>query len=213
MILVHGSRRRPDDYRRTLSLSSDVLAIVGRHDPARWTGTLRRRAKMDLPFDASRVPEGAPLLFDTTVYIDQLKGDLPRAIVSLISSRRIFHATPALAEIAATVGALDPTDERTKHTLQPILETLERIPLQRVISPPNETWLEAAVIAGILARTQGVAKEARRKFLNDTLLFLMAAESGTILISRNSRDIDLLLQMRPGVGVLLYQKGTGASMA
>src|ERR1700720_2773190 len=165
MILVHGSRRRLDDYRRTLSLSSDVLAIVARHDPARWTGTLRHRAKTDLPFDASRVPEGAPLF-------------------------------------------LDPTDERTKHTLQPILETLERIPLQRVISPPNETWLEAAVIAGILARTQGVAKEARRKFLGDTLLFLMAAESGTILISRNSRDIDLLLQMRPGVGVLLYQKRT-----
>jgi hypothetical protein len=36
----------------------------------------------------------------------------------------------------------------------------------------------------------------------------MAAESGAILISRNSRDIDLLLQMRPGVGVLLYQKRT-----
>ena len=189
-------------------MSSDVLAIVARHDPARWTETLRRRAKTELPFDASRVPEGAPLLFDTTVYIDQLKGDLPRAIVSLISSRIIFHATPALAEIAVTVGALNPTDERTNHTLPPILETLERIPLQRVISPPNETWLEAAVIAGILARTQGVAKEARRKFLNDTLLFLMAAESGTILISRNARDIDLLLQMRPGVGVLLYQKRT-----
>jgi predicted nucleic acid-binding protein len=189
-------------------LSSDVLAIVARHDPARWTETLRRRAKTELPFDASRVPEGAPLLFDTTVYIDQLKGDLPRAIVSLISSRIIFHATPALAEIAVTVGALNPTDERTNHTLLPILETLERIPLQRVISPQNETWLEAALIAGILARTQGVAKEARRKFLNDTLLFLMAAESGTILISRNARDIDLLLQMRPGVGVLLYQKRT-----
>jgi predicted nucleic acid-binding protein len=189
-------------------LSSDVLDIVARHDPARWTGILRHRAKVDLPFDASRVPARAPLLFDTTVYIDQLKGDLPRAIVSLISSRTIFHATPALAEIAVTVGALNPTDERTNHTLPPILETLERIPLQRVISPQNETWLEAAVIAGILARTQGVAKEARRKFLNDTLLFLMAAESGTILISRNARDIDLLLQMRPGVGVLLYQKRT-----
>jgi hypothetical protein len=88
-------------------------------------------------------------LFDTTVYIDQLKGELPKAIVSLISSRTIFHATPALAEIAVTVGALNPTDARTRLTLRPILETLERIPLQTVISPPNETWLEAAVIAGI----------------------------------------------------------------
>src|ERR1700730_18444463 len=138
MILVHGSRRRLDDYRRTLSLSSDVLAIVARHDPARWTGTLRHRAKTDLPFDASRVPEGAPLLFDTTVYIDQLKGDLPRAIVSLISSRTIFHSTQTVAKIAVTVCALDPTDELTKLFMKPIPQTLERIPLQRVISPPNE---------------------------------------------------------------------------
>jgi hypothetical protein len=75
-------------------------------------------------------------------------------------------------------------------------------------------WLEAAVIAGILARTQGLAKEARRKFLNDMLLFLMAAESGAILISRNSRDIDLLLQMKVGVGRFawpLTKADTGAA--
>jgi hypothetical protein len=117
-------------------------------------------------------------LFDTTVYIDQLKGELPKPIVSLISSRTIFHATPALAKIAVTVGALNPTDGRTKHTLKPILETLERIPLQRVITPPNETWLEAAVIAGILARTQGLAKEARRKFLNDSCCFSWPPRAG-----------------------------------
>src|SRR5206468_829559 len=107
-----------------------------------------------------------------------------------------FHASPALAELAVTVGVLNPTDPRTKQALLPITETLARIPLHRVISPSNENWLEAAVIVGILARTQGIAKEARRKILNDTLLFLMAADNGLILISRNTRDIDLLLQMK-----------------
>ena len=104
------------------------------------------------------------------------------------------------------VGTLNPKDQRTKGVVKPITETLSRIPLQRVISPASATWLEAASIAGILARTQRIPKEARRRFLHDALLFLMARDSGTALISRNSRDIDLLLQMKPGVRVLLYDK-------
>jgi hypothetical protein len=62
----------------------------------------------------------------------------------------------------------------------------------------------SSILAGILARTQGVAKANRRRLLNDVLLFLTAAETGAILISRNSKDLDLLLQMKRGVGVLLY---------
>jgi predicted nucleic acid-binding protein len=187
-------------------LNSDVLSIVARHDPSFWASSLIHRAKVDLPFDASQLPEDAPLLFDTTVYIDQLKGELPNTIVSLMSSRPIFHASPALAELAVTVGVLNPTDQRSKQALLPITETLARIPLHRVISPSNENWLEAAVIVGILARTQGIAKEARRKILNDTLLFLMAADNGLILISRNTRDIDLLLQMKHRSKILFYDR-------
>jgi hypothetical protein len=72
--------------------------------------------------------------------------------------------------------------------------------------PNYEIWLEAAVLAGILARTQAIPKQDRRKFLNDTLLFLQAADAGAVMISRNSPDLDLLLQMKPQVGVLLYDK-------
>src|SRR5207237_4151650 len=99
MISVPGLRRRPAACRKISSLSSDVLSIIARHDPSLWTRTLKYRDRSDLPFDASRLPDGIPLLFDTTVYIDQLKGELPAAIVSLISSRTIFHAAPALAEL------------------------------------------------------------------------------------------------------------------
>ena len=42
--------------------------------------------------------------------------------------------------------------------------------------------------------------------LNDTLLFLQAADTGSVMISRNSRDLDLLLQLKPQAGVLLYDK-------
>jgi predicted nucleic acid-binding protein len=179
-------------------LISDVAAVVARHDPAAWVRPLRYRPKRELPYDPAAVPPDASLLLDTTVYIDQLKGHLPAALVALISSRVIVHGAPVLAELAVTVGVLDP--------LEPILDTLRHIPPQRIVTPSEEAWLEGAVLAGILGRTQGIAKEHRRKFLNDVLMFLLAAEVDAILVSRNAHDVDLLLQMKPGAGVLLYER-------
>jgi len=189
-----------------LSLNSDVLSIINRHDPSRWSRTLAHRSKAELPFDPFHVPTKAWLLLDATVYIDQLKGQLPRPIVELVASRTILHGAPALAELAVTIGALDPADRRTQATLAPIVEMLTRINPSRIVVPTYEIWLEAAVMAGILARTQGIPKQDRRKFLNDTLLFLQAADSGAVMVSRNSRDLDLLLQIKPRVPVLLYDK-------
>ena len=188
-------------------MSSDVQAIISRHDPARWSRTLKHRPKAELPFDPLQVSTKAPLLFDATVYIDQLKGQLPGPIVDLVAARTIVHGAPALAELAVTIGALDPADRRTQATLTPIIDVLTRINPARIIVPSYEIWLEAAVLAGILARTQAILKQDRRKFLNDTLLFLQAADAGAVMISRNSRDLDLLLQMKPQVAVLLYDGG------
>ena len=206
MILDLGSPPRLDACQGILSLRSDVQSIIGRNDPGRWSRPLAYRPKADLPFDPLQVPAAATLLFDATVYIDQLKGQLPTPIVNLMASRTILHAAPALAELAVTIGALDPTDRRTHAALIPIVETLTRINPSRIIAPSYEVWLEAAVMAGILARTQSIPKQDRRKFLNDALLFLQAADSGSVLVSRNSRDLDLLLQLKPQPGVLLYDK-------
>jgi len=206
MILDLGSEPKLDACQRILSLSSDVQSIITRHHPGRWSRTLAHRPKADLPFDPFQVPTKACLLFDATVYIDQLKGELPRPIVDLVASRTILHGAPALTELAVTIGALEPADRRTQATLTPIVEVLTRINPARIIAPNYEIWLEAAVMAGILARTQAIPKQDRRKFLNDTLLFLKAADTGPVRVSRNSRDLDLLLQIKPQVGVLLYDK-------
>jgi len=188
-------------------LRSDVQSIISRRDPGRWSRPLTHRPKADLPFNTLQVPTGVSLLFDATVYIDHLKGQLPRSIVNLMASRTILHGAPALAEIAVTIGALDPADRRTHATLFPIVEMLARVNPSRIITPSYEMWLEAAVMTGILSRTQGISKQERRKFLNDALLFLQAADSGSVLVSRNSRDLDLLLQLKPQASVLLYDKG------
>jgi hypothetical protein len=190
-------------------LISDVASIIARHDPAAWVRTLRYRSRRELPYDPAATPPDAPLLLDATVYVDQLKGQLPGEIVALLSSRVILHGAPALAELAVTAGVLEPRDQRTHKTLEPILDTLRHIPPQRIIAPSDDAWLEGAVLAGILARTQGIAKEQRRKFLNDALMFLTAAEADAVLVSRNTHDVDLLLQMKPGVGALLYDRKVG----
>ena len=87
--------------------------------------------------NARLVPAGVALLFDATVYIDQLKGQLPTAIVNLMASRTILHGAPALAELAVTIGALDPADRRTHAALIPIVETLTRINPSRIIAPSS----------------------------------------------------------------------------
>jgi predicted nucleic acid-binding protein len=182
----------------------DFQAVLHRCAPSKWTRSLPYRPRTALPFDAAAVPKGAAILLDTTVYIDQLKGDLPPPIIELIATRQVHHGAPALAELAAAIGYLDPSDSRTAANLEPIIETLARVPPQRILVPSDDLWIEASILAGILARTQGVAKADRRRLLNDVLLFLTAADASAILISRNSKDLDLLLQMKPGVGVLLY---------
>lgn len=187
-------------------MSSDVAAVLERHDPSRWTRTLRYRSRAELPCDVSAVALDRPLLLDATVYVDQLKGQLPADLVILISSRPILHGAPALAELSVTVGVLDPSDPRSRIALAPILDTLARISPQRVMAPADDVWLEGALMAGILARIQGIPKEARRKFLNDALMFLMAAAMGAVFVTRNVRDVDLLLQMKPDVGVLFYDR-------
>ena len=187
-------------------MKSDVQSIIARNNPGRWPRPLAHRPKADLPFDPLQVSAGLSLLFDTTVYIDQLKGQLPTSIINLMASRTILHGAPALAELAVTIGALDPADRRTRVTLIPIVEMLTRINPSRIIAPSYEVWLEAAVMTGILARTQAIPKQNRRKFLNDALLFLQAADTGAVLVSRNSRDLDLLLQLKPRVRVLLYNR-------
>ena len=72
--------------------------------------------------------------------------------------------------------------------------------------PGADAWTEAAIIAGILARIQGYAREGRRTVLNDALMLLTAVQARAALISRNIRHMDLLLRFRPDAEVVLYDR-------
>jgi hypothetical protein len=160
-------------------------------------------------------------MLDTTFYIAHSAGRLPAAILEFVEARRAMHCGVALAELAITAGLLDPNDVRTASTQDALKRLLAKIDLAACRSPSAETWAEAGMLSGILARTQlGLARPTndmsavelccqtgrRRELLNDALVFLTAREAGAILISANVSDMDLLLRFRPDVHVLLYRQ-------
>jgi len=170
------------------------------------TATLSYRPRNVLPFDIGALPRDAILMFDTTVYIDAQKAKLPTGLAARIASHETIHSSVALGEIAAGIALLDPSHSGTPTIVEVLTETLDKADPARTVAPSPTAWLEASVLSGVLARTQQLGKEARRKLLNDALIFLSADESGAVLVSRNIKDIDLLLQLRSSVRVLLYNQ-------
>lgn len=200
--------------------SDAVGAAARRHDPARHTTALRYRDDAALPFDAATAPP-LPLLLDTTVYLDRSRGRLPRPVLALIAARRhlVHNCGVVCAELAISIGLLDPADARTDAAVAALHAHLDRMEADKAVSPSALAWTEAAVLAGILARTQGLAvpkrqltadqeccqRGRRRELLLDALLYLTAVEQNMLLLSGNVRHMDLLLQLRPSGNVLLYR--------
>jgi len=187
-----------------LSNPGDLLA---RRDPSQWTTTLAYRPRIELPFDAGGVGAATPVMLDTTVYIDARKAPgLPASIAALVARNVVLHSAIACAELAVSVGHLDPAHPLTARHRIPLVDTLSRMSSARIVAPSADAWTEAALIAGILARIQAYPRESRRAVLNDALMLLTAIEAGATLISRNVRHMDLLLRFRPDAGVVLYDR-------
>ena len=188
-------------------MPSNPGELLARHDPSAWVSTLAYRTRHELPFDPEAVDRATPVMLDTTVYLDALKAPgLPNSIAELLARNIVLHCAIACAELAVSVGHLDPAHPGTAAHRIPLVETLSRMAPTRIVSPSADAWTEAALIAGILARIQGYARESRRVVLNDALLLLTALEAKAILISRNVRHLDLLLRFRPDAQVLFYDR-------
>lgn len=168
-------------------------------------GPLARRPDAALPFLGDVARAGAPLLLDTCTYIDQMQGKAPPALEDLISIRTTNHSTVAAQELLHAVGALDPADPRTRRAVATIARVLDAVPPHRLFVPDRAVLCEAAICAGILCRTQGLARDNRMAALHDCVLFLQAMKLGFTVVTRNIGDFDHLLQMRPEGRVLFYR--------
>lgn len=190
----------------------DVAAALrwARFDPGR---TLARREDRDLPFAGEEELAGQPLLLDTCVYINQMQGVAPALVERLVETRHVNHSTVAIQELMHTVGALDPRDRRTKAVVAAVREQVEAMPDHRVFTPDAEVLGRAALLAGILSRLQGYARDARLKALQDCTLFLQAQKLGFTVLTANIAEFDLLLQLVPTGRALFYRTETPTKRA
>jgi predicted nucleic acid-binding protein len=164
------------------------------------------RDARELPFLETAADLPKALLYDTTVYVDILQGRFPIAGELALRGARAWHSTVTDAELIAPCGLLDPKHRQTAAVVKQILQVIDRRPAYRTIAPDREIWLEAGVLAGILARLQGYGASEPRRLLNDALIFATARKHGLTVLTRNIGDFDFLQQLEPSGRVLFYRQ-------
>jgi hypothetical protein len=169
--------------------------------------TLARRSDETLPFARDDELAGQALLLDTCVYIDQMQGRAPKLVEQLVDTRQVNHSTVAIQELMHTVGVLHPADRRTPAVVEAVCGLIEAMPEHRIFTPDAEVLGRAALLAGMLSRLQGYARDARLKALQDCILFLQAQKLGFVVLTANVAEFDLLLQLAPTGRVLFYRTG------
>jgi len=185
-------------------LSSEFRATLRRLKPEKHQRLLKRRPESDLDFLGGR-SRPAKLLYDTTVYIDILQNRFPRDGELMLRAAEAWHSPVTESELAAACGLLDPAHPGTRQIVEELTEIMERRPTYRTITPDSDVWREAGILSGTLARLQGLAKDQRRRILNDALLFASARKYGCAVLTRNVADFDLLQQLDPSGKVLFYR--------
>ncbi len=173
-----------------------------RFDPRR---TLSRRADGELPFAREEELAGQPLLLDTCVYIDQMQGRAPKLVEQLVETRHVNHSSVAIQELLHTIGRLNPDDARTATVVGAVRTQVEAMPDHRVFTPDADVFGRAALLAGILCRLQGYARDAKFKALQDATLFLQAQKLGLTVLTANIVEFDYMCQLVPTGRVLFYR--------
>jgi predicted nucleic acid-binding protein len=193
-------------------LSSSFAASLRRIKPEKFRSRLKPRDPGELPFVELVLEPPRKLLYDTTVYIDILQDRFPIKAELVSRAAQVWHSPIAELELAVSCGALDPHRAGTADLRSRIVAAIDNIPEYRRVAPDSTTWRQAGLITGILARVQGYAAGDKARVANDALLFYTARQHGLTVLTRNTRDFDLMLQIDPSGRVLFYRSASqGAS--
>lgn len=189
-----------------MSSSSAFAQSLRRLKPEKRLKRLVCRDRSQLQFLSHIKPPFPKLLLDTTVYIDALQGRLPGYAEIALRAGSLWHSTVTEAELAALAGLLDPARADRASAIAQVGASIELRPQHRILAPDRETWREAGILAGLLARLQGYGKHEQRKALNDALIFLTAARNGCAVLTRNLSDFDLLMQLDARGRAVFYER-------
>lgn len=96
----------------------------------------------------------------------------------LLERSLLFHCSVCLAELATGVANYDPARPDWRRVRDYYTALFDTIPDSRILSPDDQAWIDAGVIAGSLSRIQNFHKDQRKECLNDALIYLTAAKAG-----------------------------------
>ncbi|NYZ14744.1 type II toxin-antitoxin system VapC family toxin [Azospirillum sp. RWY-5-1] len=186
-------------------MTSDFAQALRRLKPERRRERLRYRPPSDLRTVPPRPWSGRiALVPDTNVYINAAAGRLPAEIRDFVDRCLLFHCSVCLAELAVGIASRSPDSPDWHRVRDHYRDLIDSIPGHRILTPTNLTWNEAGVIAGTLARTQGLQPQQRKDLMNDALIHLMAARAGLPVLTSNRGDFDLIQQMAACGEFFLY---------
>jgi predicted nucleic acid-binding protein len=187
-----------------LSSSSRFQQSLRRLKPEKRCKAPAYRDRSQLRFLSSMKPPFPKLLLDTTVYIDALQARIPGDMEIALRTGSLWHSTVTEAELAALAGLLDPAHPETARVIVQVATSIDMRPAHRILTPDRDTWREAGILAGLLARLQQDGKQEQRKALNDALIFLTASKNGCVVLTRNVADFDLLMQLDASGQAVFY---------
>lgn len=130
----------------------------------------------------------AGVFFDTTLYVKALRtGDL--TFLSTRSLRRsvgdkdlpVWLSAVVLEELYA--GA---SDIKARKLLEKVERDYQN--MNRLIVPQQSDWATAGKLLNKLARKYGLEQIGRSRLVNDTLIAITAARTGTCVLTANAKD-------------------------
>jgi predicted nucleic acid-binding protein len=179
-------------------LSIDLRSGLRRRKPERRLVQFKARQLSELVAADAVAATGRPSFVpDTNVYILEAAGRLVPAAQALVARGLMFHCSVCLGELATGVANADPTGATWPALRDHYSELFNVLPRTRILTPEEDVWIDASIIAGTLARTQGFQRHQRKECLNDALIYLTAAKAGLPVLTQNREQFDLIQQLAP----------------
>jgi hypothetical protein len=185
-------------------LTIDLKTIIRSRKPEKHRAQLTARSDTALIRASDIAGKGRQVFVpDTNIYIMNAAGTLPPAATVIVDQGLLFHCAVCLAELSVGVGNYAPEAAEWQTVADHYVDLFASIPANRLLVPDAQTWTDAGMVAGVLARSQHFQKQQLKALLNDALVYLCAAKRGIPVLTNNKADFDLLQQIAPGGSFIL----------
>jgi predicted nucleic acid-binding protein len=179
-------------------LTLDLPAALRRLRPEKQRARLSPRPRAELIAAADLAENGrTAMVLDTNVYIHSAAGRLPPAAIALVDRALLFHCSVCVSELTTGIANSNPSHPAWKSVKAHYTALIATFPPARLLTPDEQIWAEAGLVAGMLSRTQDFQPHQRKECLNDALIFLTAAKAGLPVLTANCDEFDLIQQLVP----------------